>query len=104
MPSLKYSKPERISLKNHPELTEKWVQERIAEDPSILGLGDLIVKDVERTLPGAGRLDLLLQDADTNHATRSKSNWARQTNRTSSGRSNTGTLSARGIRSMTTPR
>jgi hypothetical protein len=34
-----YIKPERILLKAHPEYTEKWVQDRIAEDPSILGLG-----------------------------------------------------------------
>jgi predicted transport protein len=60
-----YIRPERISLKNHPELTEKWVQARIAEDPSILGLGDLILKERERIQPRAGRLDLLLQDPDT---------------------------------------
>jgi hypothetical protein len=39
MGSLKYVKPERVSLLKHPELNEKWVQERIAEDPAILGLG-----------------------------------------------------------------
>jgi predicted transport protein len=38
---------------------------RIAEDPSILGLGDLILKDKERLQPKAGRLDLLLQDSDS---------------------------------------
>ncbi len=64
---MKYVKPTRISLRNHPTLNEKWVQERIAEDPQILGLGDLILKDKERIQPKAGRLDLLLQDADTNH-------------------------------------
>ncbi|MBN1450022.1 MAG: hypothetical protein JW963_03330 [Anaerolineales bacterium] len=63
---MKYIKPERIWLKNIPELNELWVQERIAEDPSILGLGDLILKDRERPQPRAGRLDLLLQDPDTN--------------------------------------
>lgn len=62
--SLKFIKPERISLANHPEYREKWVQERIAEDPSILGLGDLILKDKERSQPRAGRLDLLFQDAE----------------------------------------
>ncbi|MGO9119178.1 MAG: DUF5655 domain-containing protein [Desulfomonilaceae bacterium] len=62
---MKFVKPERISLKTHPELDEKWVQERIAEDPKILGLGDLILKDKERIHPKAGRLDLLLQDADS---------------------------------------
>ena len=59
-------KPEKISLLNHPALNEKWVQEIIAKDPSILGLGDLILKDKERIQPKAGRLDLLLQDPDTN--------------------------------------
>ena len=60
-----YSKIETFSLVKHPELTEKWVQERIAEDPAIMGLGDLILKDKERQQPGAGRLDLLLQDAES---------------------------------------
>lgn len=59
-------KPEKINLLNHPVLNEKWVQEVIAKDPSILGLGDLILKDKERIQPKAGRLDLLLQDPETN--------------------------------------
>ncbi len=63
---LNYTRPERIWLKDHSSLTEAWVQERVAEDPSILGLGDLILKDKERRQPRAGRLDLLLQDADSN--------------------------------------
>lgn len=58
-------KPEKISVLNHPTLDEKWVQEIIANDPSVLGLGDLILKDKERVQPKAGRLDLLLQDADS---------------------------------------
>ncbi|MCH7972537.1 MAG: hypothetical protein IH949_01360 [Bacteroidetes bacterium] len=66
MPPLSFIKPEKISLKNHPEYNEKWVQSIIAEDPSILGLGDLILRDKERPQPSAGRLDLLLQDADAN--------------------------------------
>lgn len=36
----------------------------MAEDPSILGIGELILKDKERNQPGAGRLDLLFQDPD----------------------------------------
>ncbi len=67
MKNLKYVTPEKISLKNNSELNEKWVQERLAEAPSILGLGDLIFKDKERIQPRAGRLDLLLQDAESNH-------------------------------------
>ena len=61
MENLKFVKPERILLAQHGELREKWVQDRIAEDPSILGLGELILKDKERVQPRAGRLDLLLQ-------------------------------------------
>lgn len=60
-----YTKHERILLKRHPEFNEKWVQSIIAEDPSILGLGDLILRDAERIQPRAGRLDLLLQDPET---------------------------------------
>ncbi len=65
MAALKFVKSEPISLKSHPELDEKWVQERIAEDPSILGLGDIVLKDKERIQPRAGRLDLLLQATDS---------------------------------------
>lgn len=61
-----YIKPDRVFLKAHRELSEKWVQDRIAEDPKILGLGDLILRDRERNQPHAGRLDLLLQNAETN--------------------------------------
>lgn len=60
-----YIKPERLWLRAHPEYREKWVQQRIAEDPSILGLGDLVLRDQERIHPRAGRLDLLLQDVET---------------------------------------
>lgn len=65
MMSQNYLKPERLSLKGHPHLNEKWVQDLIAEDPSILGLGDLVLRDKERRQPRAGRLDLLLQDSDS---------------------------------------
>jgi hypothetical protein len=44
--------------------SEKWVQNIIADDPGILGLGNLTLKDRERTQPHAGRLDLLLQDEE----------------------------------------
>lgn len=63
---MQYTKFEQISLKNHPILNEAWVQARIAEDPTILGLGDVILKDKERNQPRAGRLDMLLQDAELN--------------------------------------
>ena len=44
-----------IPLKTDPVLNERWLQERIAEDPSLLGLGELVVKDLERRQPRAGR-------------------------------------------------
>ena len=64
MANLTYLKPERVWIKGHSELTERWVQDIIADDPTVLGLGDLILKDKERAQPHAGRLDLLLQDSD----------------------------------------
>lgn len=62
---MKLIKPKKISLKTHNELNEKWVQDVIANDPSILGIGNLILIDKERIQPKAGRLDLLFQDAET---------------------------------------
>lgn len=63
---MKYEKLEKLAIRDHPDLSERWVQERIAEDPAILGLGDIILKDKERIQPTSGRLDLLLQDVDGN--------------------------------------
>lgn len=60
-----YVKFKPISVRDHRTLNEKWVQDRIAEDPGILGLGDVILKDKERHQPHAGRLDLLLQDSES---------------------------------------
>lgn len=62
-----FAKHEKLSLKRHPTLNERWVQERIEEDPSILGLdGELRLLDRERPLAAGGRLDLLLLDDDNN--------------------------------------
>lgn len=61
---MSYVKFEKLNLKSSSEFNEGWVQDRIAEDPTMLGLGDVILKDKERIQPRAGRLDLLLQDAD----------------------------------------
>jgi len=63
---MEFTKFETVSIKKHPELDEKWVQARIADDPSILGLGDVVLKDKERPQPRAGRLDLLLQEIESN--------------------------------------
>ena len=62
----RYERIKRIFVRDHPQLDERWVQDRIAEDPSILGLGDVVLKDRERLQPRAGRLDLLVQEGETN--------------------------------------
>jgi hypothetical protein len=61
----KLIRPEKMILANHPAIKESWIQQQISDDPSMLGLGDLIMKDKERMQPRAGRLDLLLQDAES---------------------------------------
>ena len=63
---MRYKQCSSISLKDHPTLNEKWLQKLIFKTPSLLGLGDLEVKDVERKQPRSGRLDLLLTDPDGN--------------------------------------
>jgi len=58
-----YVKSEQVTLRGV-GLDERWLQERIAEDPSILGLGDLSLIQRERPqLPG-GKLDFLLADPE----------------------------------------
>lgn len=39
-----YTTFEKINLTKEPGLNEKWVQDRIAENPAILGLGELILR------------------------------------------------------------
>ncbi len=62
----KIFKPEKVSIAKLDGISEKTIQAMIAEDPSIIGLGDLILKDKERIQPRAGRLDLLMQDPESN--------------------------------------
>jgi predicted transport protein len=60
-----FERAERLLMKAHPELSEKWVQDLIAADPSLLGLGDdLELRQKERIQPRAGRLDLLFQNSE----------------------------------------
>jgi len=62
---MEFTKFEPIPIKGSAVLGERWVRETIRDDPSLLGLGDVIVKDWERTQPRAGRLDVLLQDTES---------------------------------------
>jgi hypothetical protein len=66
MGRLQYVRTSSIPLRSHAEFNEMWLQDRIAEDPSILGLGDLDVIQRERPQHKAGRLDLLLFDEAEN--------------------------------------
>lgn len=43
---------------------ERWLQDRISEDPSILGLGDLTVLRREKKQVTGGRIDFLLSDPE----------------------------------------
>jgi hypothetical protein len=62
---MEYRRSRPVSLKAHETYNERWLQAQIEEEPGLLGLGDLIVKDSERRQPRAGRLDLLLSDPET---------------------------------------
>lgn len=57
-----YVKAKRLWLAQHPGFTEKWVQEQIEADPSLLGLGDVELRASERRQTRAGRLDMLFHD------------------------------------------
>jgi hypothetical protein len=61
---LEYVKGVKLSFKNHPRFDEAWIRDRVARDPSLLGLGLTRLLAVERIQPGAGRMDLLLESAD----------------------------------------
>ena len=61
--NLTYAKGKLVTLRKV-GLNEKWLQDKVSEDPSILGLGNLELIERERpTHPG--RLDLLLQSPDS---------------------------------------
>lgn len=63
MPDLIYEKTDPVRLRDL-GLDESWLQARIEEDPSILGLGDLNVLQRERRQPSGGRIDFLMYDPD----------------------------------------
>lgn len=44
-------------------LSEIWLQQQIAADPSLLGLGELTVFQREKTQPTGGRIDFIMSDA-----------------------------------------
>ncbi len=62
-PALTYIKGEEKYLREL-GLDERWLQSRILDDPSILGLGDLVVLERERSQPSGGRVDFLMADPE----------------------------------------
>lgn len=62
MLAMTYRKVERIPLREHPTLDERWLQDRLEADPGLLNLGQLRVLAREKRVRSGGRLDLLLVD------------------------------------------
>jgi hypothetical protein len=60
---MEYKKTEPIKLSDAGK-DEKWLQDRIYEDPSILGLGDLAIIQRERPQNAGGRIDFLMYDPE----------------------------------------
>jgi hypothetical protein len=58
-----YTKVQSIKLRDAGK-DEKWLQERIQEDPSILKLGDLVVIERERQQISGGKIDFLMYDPE----------------------------------------
>jgi len=59
-----FTKHERVFLRDISK-DERWLQDRILENPSILGLGDVVVHSKEKMQRLGGRLDFLLLDTET---------------------------------------
>ena len=62
MADLEYCKSKKISLRNYHD--EKWLQDKIEKDPSILGLGDVNIIERERKQSTGGRIDFLFSDPE----------------------------------------
>ena len=65
MPVVKLVVPKLISLKDRPDLSERWAEDQLVENSTLLGLGEVEVRGCHRNQPKAGRLDLLLEDTES---------------------------------------
>lgn len=65
MPAPDLVPPKYVSLKNDSRFDERWLQDRLIENPELLGLGEVTVRDKERRQSSGGRLDLLLENVET---------------------------------------
>jgi hypothetical protein len=61
-----YEKAEVISLVKNPEFNEAWVEEIIQNDPGLLDLGELELRDRQRIQPDGRRIDLLFGHVEEN--------------------------------------
>ena len=59
---MEYSKIERINLREH--FSERWLQDIIEKDPTIIGLGEVEVYRRERKQSSGGRIDFLMVNSD----------------------------------------
>jgi hypothetical protein len=60
-PELRKAVPTRLRTLG---VDERWLQDRIEEDPSLLGLGDINIVRREKAQPSGGRIDFLMYDPD----------------------------------------
>ncbi len=64
--SLSLVRHEKLSLKSHSDFNEAWLHDQIANDTTLLGLGELDLIQRERPQYSGGRLDILLADTEQN--------------------------------------
>src|SRR5947199_3281363 len=60
---MKLQKAKKVKLSDFEN--ESWLQAQIEQDPTILGLGDVVVLRRERRQSSGGRIDFLLHDPET---------------------------------------
>nr|MDO8111915.1 hypothetical protein [Candidatus Sigynarchaeota archaeon] len=63
--NIEYEKAQKTTIHDQ-GYDENWLKDKICEDPSILGLGNLTKLDKERRQSSGGKLDLLFQDQEMN--------------------------------------
>ena len=56
--------PKLLSLRDCQNVSERWVEDQLVKNPTLLGLGEVEVRGRQRNQPKAGRLDLLLEDTE----------------------------------------
>lgn len=65
MPALELVPPNYVNLKNDSRFDEAWLESQLNDNPDLLGLGEVDVRERQRRQPSGGRLDLLLENIET---------------------------------------